>query len=275
MQIDEFFSTAVERENIRLRRLTGAKWPWTEDEIFQTWRFCNVRREDDKTTVWFRVNIRNKHGGWQLVRATFVFRWFNNIVTGKIIEDMLYDNDLDIVEMKRRLRDVRPITHGAFMTRTPDGLNKLDGVLWVIENSLPELRLMYEEWMRIQIPTLVKPWFDLCELPCMGPFMSYEVITDLRHTHILENAMDIMTWANAGPGCARGIGRVVNKEFNRHKDQPEILEIMKEVLEASKDFWPKSWEPWEMREVEHWACEYHKYCNAKEGRRLKRRYSHE
>lgn len=275
MQIDEFFSTAIERERIRRRRLVAAKWPWTDDEIFQTWRFCNVHRENDKTTVWFRNHIRSKHEGWKLVRATFVFRWFNRIEVGEIIEDLLYDDKINLIEMKSRLKYVKPVTNSAYIISTPEGLRKLDGILSVIENSLIDLHGMYEEWSQVHIPTLVKPWLDLCELYYLGPFMSYEIVTDLRHTPILHEATDIMTWANAGPGCARGLGRLVGKKFNRHRDQPEMLEIMAKILEASNNYWPKNWEPWEMREVEHWLCEANKYCNAKEGRRLKRRYSYE
>lgn len=272
MQIGEFFRTARERESIRRAREAGRPWPWTNDRIFREWRFCNVHRENDKTTIWFRENIRSQHvQRWKIVRATFVFRWFNRIEVGEVIKDMLFDDRLDLDRMHKALRDVKPITTGAYMTKTPDGLNKLDGVLWAIKYSLVELDLMQRLWGA----SLKDAWKDLCELPYFGPFMAYEIVTDLRHTSILENAVDIMTWANAGPGCARGISRVAGEVFRRHRDQPKMLEIMMALLEASKDLWPENWEPWEMREVEHWACEYHKYCNAKEGKRLKRRYSHE
>jgi hypothetical protein len=64
--------------------------------------------------------------------------------------------------------------------------------------------------------------------------------------------------------------------FNRHnrEDQETMREIMSLILEASKDpdYWPQEWLPWEMREAEHWACEFDKYQRAANGERMKRRY---
>ena len=45
-----------ERERIRELKEAGAPKPWSEDAIFQTTYFCNVRREDDKVTKWVRKN---------------------------------------------------------------------------------------------------------------------------------------------------------------------------------------------------------------------------
>jgi hypothetical protein len=96
---------------------------------------------------------------------------------------------------------------------------------------------------------------------------------------VLEDAPDVMTWASAGPGCARGLGRAVadDKErfgYGSDRDQAEMLAVMTEILAMSRDqgYWPQSWRPWEMREVEHWACEFDKYERARGGERLKRRF---
>ena len=43
-------------------------------------------------------------------------------------------------------------------------------------------------------------------------------------------------------------------------------------LAANAGHWPPNWKRWEMREVEHWLCEYAKYRNAANGYRLKRRF---
>src|SRR5258708_7959132 len=53
---------ATERENIRKRRAEGLpREQWTTDPIFQKGRFCNARREDDRTTIWIRENWRAPH----------------------------------------------------------------------------------------------------------------------------------------------------------------------------------------------------------------------
>ena len=51
-----------------------------------------------------------------------------------------------------------------------------------------------------------------------------------------------------------------------------MLELMRELLAVAPSYWPADFAPWEMREVEHWCCEYDKYRRAKSGLDLKRRY---
>ena len=54
-----------------------------------------------------------------------------------------------------------------------------------------------------------------------------------------------------------------------------MRDLMQELLTMSQheDYWPQDWMPWEMREVEHWSCEFAKYENGRGGERLKRRYN--
>jgi hypothetical protein len=53
-----------EREEIRKRKEMGLDpSSWTVDPILSTYRFCNVRREDDRGTVWIRKHIREPFAG--------------------------------------------------------------------------------------------------------------------------------------------------------------------------------------------------------------------
>lgn len=115
----------------------------------------------------------------------------------------------------------------------------------------------------------------LCNFPYLGPFMAYEIVTDLSHTHLLNRAADIMTWASPGPGAARGAGRLVywdpdRLSYERQSDRAEILEIMQHLLKESRASanWPPQLGQWTMREVEHTLCEFDKYERARlcEGR---------
>jgi hypothetical protein len=65
---DPLFYWVRERELIRLRKAhDGARPPFTGDEILSTYRFCNVRREDDRVTIWIRQNIRERFAGHPLL----------------------------------------------------------------------------------------------------------------------------------------------------------------------------------------------------------------
>ena len=42
--LKRFFYYINERHRIYLKREEGHSWPWTDDEILQTYSFCNVFR---------------------------------------------------------------------------------------------------------------------------------------------------------------------------------------------------------------------------------------
>lgn len=265
---------------IRLRRLSGATPPYTSDPIFQQWRFCCVHREHDRTTMWFAENVRGpldrELKSQRLLESTLIFRWFNLVETGERILDLLL-HGWDGPEARRRLEGVSPVVTGAYIVRTPWGMSKLEGVVDMVHNALEIIR---REPVFREFDSLRGVWSSLRSLPYMGGFTSYEVVSDLRWTHLLRDAPDICTWANAGPGCARGLGWVVAGDPGRfchtsERDQLEMLHIMQNLLKLSLgrlDLWPINFHPWEMREVEHWACEFDKWKRAERGDRLKRRF---
>lgn len=270
--LNEFFATARERYQIRERRIEGyPQENWTRDPVFQQWRFCNVFREHDRTTEWFRVNVRDHVVGVDAVRATIIFRWFNRVEIGEIVKDLLLKN-WDSGEARRRLRDVRPVVTGAYIIKGWDGYEKLEGVLRCIDEANVFISNWddegrYEKWISLETA-----WLDLQRMEYMGPFMAYEAVSDLRWTNVLRSATDINSWANPGPGAKRGLGWVHSGDSDQRP--ADLLGAMRALLEKSRDesLWPKEWPMWEMREVEHWLCEFDKYNRALRGDSLKRRY---
>src|SRR5665213_532654 len=129
--INKFFSTARERYSILLKRRAGLPKPWSVDPIFQREYFCNVFRESDKTTEWFRENIRDKvrDDPQKALLAIAAFRWFNKIETGEKIKDLLV-GEWSSEAASERLLNARPVVTGAYIIKTPDGMNKMTGVLW-------------------------------------------------------------------------------------------------------------------------------------------------
>jgi hypothetical protein len=55
---ERFFAYARERHQIYLNREQGQPKPWTEEPVLQQYRFTNVFRELDKTTLWFKDKVR-------------------------------------------------------------------------------------------------------------------------------------------------------------------------------------------------------------------------
>lgn len=275
LQLKGFFEYARERYLIFLKKEAGQQKPWTKDPVLQKYSFCNVFREDDKTTKWFRENYR------QFPTATafgcVAFRFFNRISTGEILVKENLLNDWSTARVRKALKDVHPLISGAYIIRGPNGYNKLEAIIRVLN---PIWKDQQKGKFDLRGMTLEAAHKRLCEYDFLGPFMAYEGISDIRYTSILNQATDIMTWASAGPGAARGLARMLGKPLNtfnhgREKDRAEMVVLMREILAASQDFkyWPKEWPSWEMRTSEHSLCEYDKIERVRNGEgRPKARY---
>lgn len=336
--VEAFFAYARERHAVYLWRRAGKPRPWTTDSVLDRYRFTNVFRELDRTTIWFRENVRGPMSKEpSVLLATVLFRWFNRIATGEAMfqqeavglgdelpGETAWDATLrggDVGNLRAAILSYcgkGPYVTGAYIIKTPDGMKKLDGVLWCVEQFMKEgqpfgmqlgKRPYKLGWRSLaeglinapgEVP-LEEVWRWLIEFPFLGGFMAYEIVSDLRHTALLDQAPDIMTWANPGPGAARGAGRVLhgNKDyFNQHRDKAKLNLVMQQLLAASQEpiYWPEAlhdeiqfdfsyvmgkpneshrlgdvdpvllipsyWPRWEMREVEHTLCEYDKYQRA-------------
>ena len=93
-ELDRYFYWINERESIRyVKEQTDETPPYSKDPIFNNYKFCQVFREDDRTTRWFRRHIREPlKDDPDVFMATVIFRWFNLIDTGRTLieNDLLY-----------------------------------------------------------------------------------------------------------------------------------------------------------------------------------------
>ena len=88
-ELDRYCYWQTERESIRIKKESAVlSPPWTDDPILQEFKFCQVFREDDRTTRWFRTHIREPMRNEEdVLMATIIFRWFNLIETGRTLID--------------------------------------------------------------------------------------------------------------------------------------------------------------------------------------------
>lgn len=267
LDMQPFFEYSKKRELIRLDKEAGKSKPWTDDPVLLDFSFCNIFREHDKTTIWFRENLRDVvRDSREALFVTAVFRSYNRISTGELLKSLLLDlpktYEIFADEAKRRLDGVVPTVTGAYVVRAKNGHPKRTSL---IDHVVNQLWQVYPDPDSLQnIHAMVKR----CDF--IGDFVAYEFVTDLRHTYLCENAVDINTWASAGPGAARGLARMAGERLNlfNHQlasHQHKMLELMREVLQASRSFWPAEWGKWEMREVEHTLCEFDKYERLRQG----------
>jgi hypothetical protein len=271
--LKRFFGFIKERHAIYIRRNRGDEWPWTDDKILQTYKFTNIFRELDTGTVHCRTAIREPYADdRELFFNIATYRLYNYIDTQREIGYIYHYDPERVMNLMyiRRNRGDRIFTGAHMITGTLGG-DKIWQVFGLCFGKLWEQRRELEPKPG---DTLEKAFNRLNKHnPGYGPFIAYEVITDLRWTRYLDDADDIMTWANPGPGCMRGINRLlgnpvynkkdynVKKDTKRYPDREGYLDIMRYLLRASSNmtYLPKWISALEMRDIEHSLCEFDKY----------------
>jgi hypothetical protein len=282
----------TERHDIHLKKSTGKPKPWTNDKVMQSTFFTNPYRENDKTTVWFRKNVRNPlKNDPSVLMATVIFRWFNYIPTGEVLWnygkdqegtcDLLtrWNEKLAVQLLRQQQKKHGKVFTGAYMIKAGNGPPgcKIPNVCRSISNVWAERKRLVQvckDDCRLQAL-----WDELCKFDNLGGFMAYEIVCDLRYTYLLSNASDVSTWTNLGPGANRGLARVLGEKMPVNKVgkmipniRPDRVEQVHKLLLMIRKKLP-SMPRFEMREIEHSLCEFDKMERARLGDgRLKRKY---
>ena len=266
-EVDRYVYWIEERERIRhLKEEVQQEPPWTEDPILQEFKFCQVFREDDRTTRWFRHHIREPlRNDPEVFMATVAFRFFNLIETGETLLDHNLHIEWDREKAIQEIRKQKKWVTGAYIVKSPNRMDKVTGVAECVSHIWAERDRILKDFSHLK--SLCDAWNYLLRFPYIGPFVSYEMVTDLRHTHLLENAEDILSWANAGPGAMRGLNRLTGRplEFCKrswdwNSEMQALYKWCREHLDLSKFD-----KPFEMREIEGGLCEFDKYSRILHG----------
>lgn len=209
--VDRLVAFIVARERIRLKKEGGFLWPWTEDPILQTYRFCNVHRQDDAVTRWIHCNVlwpqREHPDVWLLM---CVCRLLNNVETLAELgldEWLLGMDDWRRIVRKRQARGER-VFNPAYMITTAG--KKQDKVHYIFDllRSLWERR----EQLRPEPGDTLNSWhMALGMFDGLGSFLAGQVVADMRYVEPLLSASDWKTFACSGPGSRRGLNRVMGR----------------------------------------------------------------
>lgn len=269
--LDMYFQSANERHRIYLKRQSNQPWPWTTDEIFSTYKFTNVYRQLDAGTLWLTDNWIKPYADHPMLFFNICFyRQFNWIPTAEYVGFLeTWNADAVYKELKAWRDDVKPkprqIYTNAHMVRGPieqDGTR--EKLRYTVYNVLDNLYTNMPAYMP-NGGNLQSAFNKLVKAYGFGGFVAYEVISDLRWTRYLANANDVMTWANAGPGCIRGLNRLLNREVKSSIPQKDAVNYLRSLVELSKLYLGDHMLAWEMREAEHWCCEFSKYMKVVDG----------
>lgn len=267
-ELKEFWSYMIRREQIRRRKEAGEPWPWSEDKIFQEYKFCNVYRQDDKNTRLLNSLIGLNNDKREALVDIVAFRMINRYDTFTDVLLPSHYEALDHWRARLQAREDRgdPIMTSAHLTTGRAGMFKWESVVETCKQVLYSVKdwdprtddFLYSDRLQDwQDWIMNQKWFGV------GKFIAYEIVCDLRFRPEFGKATDAMTWANVGPGAYRGLLRLGL--------DPSVAEMLRlldlahsEESMVSGVILQSKW-PFEFREIEHNLCEFDKYERTRTG----------
>lgn len=209
-----YWTFASRRHAAFQRRLAGAAWPWADDKILQTFKFCNVYRAADRVSQYLISDVAYGGDAGDFADRAFqivAFRTFSNIATWNGVRAQLGHpprvSDLASGSFERAIEGVKArngrLYTGAFILCA----NKAFGFDEKHRNHVALFKHMFiEERLDRSIAaakSLEQVVQSLQSFPLMGPFMAYQTAIDINYSELIDFSENDYT--QAGPGAQRGI----------------------------------------------------------------------
>lgn len=266
---NEFWAFMNERELIRQRRLEG--YPieqWTNDVVFQLYRFTNVKRIHDRTTalLWeefYQHKCKElEHPSPVGLLNAMLFRYHGTIDSARAIG---WHDSWDSQDEEHLI--------GTNSTRALFG-EKVFTAAYVIPNcgsADPKhevvAKIITEVWEHSEYILNGNCWETVCNKLCefwgVGTFMAKEVLLD----YILTTGwspLDWETWTPIGPGGRLGAGIVKYGGIVRIPDS-EAIGVIRELYEMRHERWPEENPSLDLTDIQFQLCEFAKYIKAVQG----------
>jgi len=259
-----------EREQIRIRKEDRRlPPPWTTDPILATYRFCCVRREDDRVTRWIAQHVRRAFADhpllWLMLCLCRQINWPETIAELIAAEgawpshESFAPSRLGEALNARRDRGEKIYT-GAYMISAP-ATKGADKQAYIAGTVIGDLWRRREEF-RPPFRSLRHTHELIRASNGWGAFMAYQAVVDMRFTHLLDRAPDVHTWAAAGPGTIRGLHRLHGRPITRGLSQAQALDEMRAIYEIAQS---ETGVALDFSDVPNVLCETDKYLRVQAG----------
>jgi hypothetical protein len=251
-----------EREAIRRARAVGKPWPWSKDPLFQKYRWCNVRRMDDKVSQWLDQHwyIRGSSLKHTMTAATVarLVNWPESMAL--LTPFKRWDQFKFLKVMHTHKSGGGKVFTGAYIINGASGGNKIDQVCTAISavNSIKPGR-----W---STQSMEANWLELQTVMGIGSFIAGQIVADVRWVYDAP-WNDRMEWAPLGPGSARGMRRMLGlpaegplKQGAFNELLPQLWDKLMGVQEVSEIFEERACEAMDLQNC---LCEFDKYMRLK------------
>jgi hypothetical protein len=263
---------AAKRQQTFERRIAGQPWPWSNDPILQTYKFCNVYRAADRVSQYMIREVcyhdepcTPEDRLFQIV----AFRTFSRIETWRWVRGFLgrYPTIEDLADGRfTEALDQAKVQNGGLYTGAFI-LCAADAYAQSLKhrNHVELFRHMFVHdalGERLLAAQTLQELYDLLHrYPLMGDFMSYQTATDLNYSDLFSFSENDFT--QAGPGALRGLKKCF-EDFGDYTPSEIILwmvEHQEEGFSRSEQEFAGLWgRPLHAIDCQGLFCETDKYC---------------
>lgn len=294
INLELFFSTMKERQDMFFKRFNKKPMPWTDDEILSENKFTNIYRELDRQSQWLITNILLKlDEDGECLKDLFyyiiLFKYYNNneffdlwkglgTTMNGLPKRENYNPDFFYTRMlETRKKGVNPFTI-AYPTNTVVCTGKSRDYCFaykVIPELISNIDNIFEIYQTKSLKHFIK---SLESLPSVSTFLAHEFFQDFTYiTKYCSNntfKYDQNDYTNVGPGCEVGIRLIFpNLQTKNEKVQAihDLRDLSPTLLSELGDFKYLHFnkvnkeyyfsEEWNLtlHNIEFWLCEYSKY----------------
>lgn len=258
----------VLREDARIRKeQPGRRVQRKPDSIITTYRFCNVRRNDDRVTRFVLEKFLPRFSEHQWFAAV-VARLFNNEQTLEAVASSTVPFKPKAMRCALETRrDAGLKNFNAAYIVSTNG-RRMDKVEYLINHVLTPLWGKRAAISRsLAGATLEQAHALLQAQQGLGSFMAAQVLADIKYLEPRRWA-DFHTFAASGPGSLRGIKRVMEIPITTPMQEKAFRENLTVLRKKVNDYLAHQYgweEPLTAQDLQNCLCEYDKYCRAANG----------
>lgn len=267
-----------ERERIRVaKEVQNRPWPWTKDDIFQTYKFTNVKREHDRTTrAFLEVYKKQRDAPKHIALYNCGLRRFTGTVAASDALGWAPQHDVNRIRNAEARCNTEGLTFwtGAYMIRGgAAGVPKYRVVgeylkgLW---QKGPAIIAAMEDEASPSWRVGYQVMHDLYGFGGNG-FMCKEVLQDYllwRREAGLAPLLDEDTWTPMGPGARRGLNRLAGRPLKEVVPMDQMLAEVAALRDYCNDRWTKAFPqaaPLTAHDIQFQLCEVDKYIRVERG----------
>lgn len=265
-----------EREHVRREREAGATAPWTEDKILQTYRFCNIRRRDDRVSKWIIDYIIRPYEGTDLLWFMLCCaRWINWPPTIRELMDRGAWPILgfDPIRFGRVIDEITArgdkAWTGAYMItarQIPEGQGK---GAFVAERMLnPLLQTNIGEYLNSNLAQFRSVQDTMEKFQGRygwGAFMAGQAVADMTYCRLLNQAKDLYSFAPVGPGSTRGLNRLFCRKLDGKISQAQFNDELQFIANEVSSLINLAEPRLTLHDWQNCMCEFDKYIRTENG----------